>query len=53
MHCTLTEVQKLFEQEFTHAQNKVRVTVLTVLAPPSVNQITEELEDVKFISVND
>jgi hypothetical protein len=51
MVCTSTIIRKLFEPKFTCAQTKVRATVVNVLAPLSNNQIREELDDAKFISV--
>jgi Fe-S cluster assembly scaffold protein SufB len=49
--CTSTIIRKLFEPKFTRAQTKVRATMVNVLAPLSINQIREELEDAKFIFV--
>jgi hypothetical protein len=49
MDCALPEVQKLFEQEFTYPRIRVRATVIDVLAPPSITQISEKLEYAKFI----
>jgi hypothetical protein len=51
MDCTSRIIQKLFEPKFTCAQTKVRAIVVNVLAPLSINQIREELEDAKFTSV--
>jgi hypothetical protein len=51
MDCTSIIIRKLFEPKFTCAQNKVRAIVVNVLAPLSINQIREELEGGKFISV--
>jgi hypothetical protein len=51
MDCTSTIIRKLFEPKFTCAQTKVRANVVNVLAPLSINQIREEPEDAKFISI--
>jgi hypothetical protein len=49
--CTSKIIRKLFEPNFTCAQTKVRATVVNVVAPLSINQMREELEDTKFDSV--
>jgi hypothetical protein len=51
MDCTSTIIRKLFEPKFTCAQTKVRAVAVNVLAPLSINQVREELEDAEFISV--
>jgi hypothetical protein len=51
MDCTSRIIQKLFEPKFTCAQTKVRAIVVNVLAPLSINQIREELEDAKVFSI--
>jgi hypothetical protein len=51
MHCTSTIIRKLLEPKFTCVRTKVPAIVVNVLAPLSSNQIREELEDAKFISV--
>jgi hypothetical protein len=51
MGCTSTIIWKLFEPEFTCAQTKFQDTVVNVLAPLIINQIREELEHAKFISI--